>query len=275
VLEMSEEALRMFFLLFAAGVALAMFIGSLALMEFGRRLGLRRLSEEGSASMAGLSAVEGAVFALMGLLLAFSLSGALQRFDERRAYIIHEANAVSTAYHRLGLLDEQSKTELRSKLKTYLAARLELYRLPIGFSIVEDASIYDATQLAKIAEVQTQVWDGAVAACSRAPTTSPCTLILPALNDVYEAARDRSGANQRHPPRIIYIMLFGLGLGGSLLAGFGMGSTEKRSIVHMVTFAAAMSLALYIITDIEFPRQGLITVAHFDHFLEQVLSSMK
>lgn len=265
----------MFFLLFAAGVALAMFIGSLVLMEFGRRLGLRRLSEEGSASMAGLSAVEGAVFALMGLLLAFSLSGALQRFDERRTHIIHEANALSTAYHRLGLLDEQSKIELRAKLKAYLAERLELYRLLIGFSIVEDASIYDATQLAKIAEAQTQVWDGAVAACSRAPTTSPCTLILPALNDVFEAARDRSGANQRHPPRIIYIMLFGLGLGGSLLAGFGMGAAEKRSIVHMVTFAAAMSLALYIITDIEFPRQGLITVSHFDGFLEQVLNSMK
>ena len=272
---MSEEAVRMFFLLFAVGIAFAMFIGSLALMEIGRRLGARRISDEGSAAMAGLSAVEGAVFALMGLLLAFTLSGALQRFDERRALILHEANAVSTAYHRLGMLDEQSKIELRSKLKTYLAERLELYRLPIGFSIIEDASIYDATQLAKIAEVQAEVWDGAVAACSRAPTTSPCNLILPALNDAYEAARDRSGANQRHPPRIIYVMLFGLGLGGSLLAGFGMGAAERRSVVHMVTFAAAMSLALYIITDIEFPRQGLITVAYFDRFLDQVLSSMK
>jgi hypothetical protein len=272
---MSDEAVRMFFLLFAVGVALAMFIGSLALIEVGRRLGSRRLSDEGSAAMAGLSAVEGAVFALMGLLLAFSLSGALQRFDERRAHTIHEANAVSSAYHRLGMLDDQSKIELRAKLKTYLAERLELYRLPMGFSIIEDASIYDATQLAKIAEVEAEVWDGAVAACSRAPTTSPCNLILPALNDAYEAARDRSGANQRHPPRIIYVMLFGLGLGGSLLAGFGMGAAERRSVVHMVTFAAAMSLALYIITDIEFPRQGLITVAYFDHFLEQVLSSMK
>ena len=143
---------------------------------------------------------------------------------------MHEANAVSTAYHRLGMLDDQSKIDLRAKLKTYLAERLELYRLPIGFSIIEDASIYDATQLAKIAEVQAEVWDGAVAACSRAPTTSPCNLILPALNDAYEAARDRSGANQRHPPRIIYVMLFGLGLGGSLLAGFGMGAAERRSV---------------------------------------------
>ena len=65
----------MFFLFFAVGVALAMFAGSLALMEYGRRMGLRRLAEEGNAAMAGLNAVEGAVFALMGLLLAFTLSG--------------------------------------------------------------------------------------------------------------------------------------------------------------------------------------------------------
>jgi hypothetical protein len=175
----------------------------------------------------------------------------------------------------LGMLDEPSRIELRAKLKTYLSERLKLYRMPIGFSIVEDTSIYDATQLAKIADIRTEVWDGAVAACSRAPTTSPCNLILPALNEAYEAARDRAGANERHPPRIIYVMLFALGLGGSLLAGFGMGAAEKRSLVHMITFAAAMSLALYIITDIEFARQGLITVAYFDRFLEQVLNSMK
>jgi len=106
------------------------------------------------------------------------------------------------------------------------------------------------------------------------PTTAPCSLILPALKETFETARTRAGANERHPPRIIYIMLFALGLGGSLLAGFGMGAAKRRSAVHMVTFAAAMSVALYIITDIEFPRQGLIREAYFDRFLEQVLSSM-
>jgi hypothetical protein len=272
---MDAEVVRMFFLFFAVGIALAMFVGSLALMEFGRRMGARRLAEEGSAAMAGLNAVEGAVFALMGLLLAFTLSGALQRFDERRTLIMHETNAISTAYARLGMLDEPAETDLRSKLKSYLSERLHLYKLPIGFSIVEDTSIYDADQQKKIAEIRTQVFDGAVAACERMPTTAPCTLILPALNEAFEAAQDRAGANERHPPRIIYIMLFALGLGGSVLGGFGMGAAKRRSSVHMVTFAAAMSIALYIITDIEFPRQGLITVAYFDRFLEQVLSSMK
>ena len=49
-------------------------------------------------------------------------------------------------------------------------------------------------------------------------------------------------------------MLFGLGLGGLCLAGFGMAAAETRSWVHMVTFATALAIALYVITDIEFPR---------------------
>ena len=271
---MDAEFVRMFFFNFAVAIALAMFAGSLMLMEVGRRMGARRLAEEGNVAMAGLSAVEGAVFALMGLLLAFTLSGALQRFDERRTLIMQEANGISTAYARLGMLDEPAKSDLRLQLKSYLSERLHLYKLPIAFSIVEHTSIYDADQQRKIAGIRGQVWDGAVSACARMPTTAPCTLILPALNEAFEAAYDRAGANERHPPRIIYIMLFALGLGGSLLGGFGMGAAKRRSAVHMVTFAAAMSIALYIITDIEFPRQGLITVAYFDKFLEQVLRSM-
>lgn len=264
----------MVFMLFAVAAALAMFCGSLLLMEYGRRIGLRRLAEEGNAAMAGLSAVEGAVFALMGLLLAFTLSGALQRFDERRTLMLHEANAVSTAYDRLNMLDEPAKSNLQAKLKAYLAERLQLYKLPTGFSIVEDASVFDARQLKSIADTQNEIWKEAVAACGRMPTTAPCTLILPALSEEAEAARQRAGANERHPPRIIYVMLFALGLGGSLLAGFGMAASKRRSTVHMVTFAAALAVTLYIITDIEFPRQGLITVAHFDKFMEQVLNSM-
>lgn len=273
---MVAEVIRMYFLLFSLAVALAFFAGSILLLEYGRRLGQRRLSEEGgTTAMVGLNAVEGAVFALMGLLLAFTMSGALQRFDERRQLVLQEANAIGTAYDRMGLLVEQARVDLRGKLKAYLGERLQLYKVSIDFSVVNGASVYSADQLAKIAVRRREVWDGAIAACSREPIAVPCNLILPALNEAFEAARLRAGANERHPPQILYVMLFGLGLGGSLLAGFGMGAATRRSPVHMVIFAGAISIALYVITDIEFPRQGLISVAYFDTFLEQLHSSMK
>jgi hypothetical protein len=251
-----------------------MSFGSLALIELGRRMGKKHLDNDGRISMTGLGAVEGAVFALIGLLIAFTLSGALQRYDDLRTLIVEEANAISTANDRLDMLDEPDRSQVKALLKSYLDARLTLYKLPMSFSIVDNMSVYDLDQLAKIAEIRKNLWRSAVAACVRAATTAPSNLILPALNEVFSVARDRAGANERHPPRIIYLMLLGLGLTGSLLAGFGMAAGRRRSFLHIAAFTTAMSIALFIITDMEYPRQGLITTNHFDVFLDKVLNEM-
>lgn len=264
----------MIFMLFSLGICVAMFLGSLFLMDFGRRLGARRISLEGNSAMNGLNAVEGAVFALMGLLLAFAISGALQRFDERRQLILQEANAISTSYDRLDILEGEQRLKLKSKLKAYLQNRIELYRLPVEFSIVKAAAVFSSEQQNLIFKLKTEIWEEATTACQSSSNATACSFLLPSLNSVFEVARLRSGANERHPPQIIYVMLFGLGLGGSLLAGVGMGASANRSCVHMITFSAAMSVALYVITDIEFPRLGLITVAYFDHFMDDVYSQM-
>ena len=268
----------MIFLLFATGVGAGIFFGSLFLLECGRRLGARRLAQEGSGALTGLNAVEGAVFALMGLLLAFALAGALQRFDERRQQILQEAIAITAAYDRLDLLPADAKVEIKAKLKDYLKARIELYRGPIDMSftsLAKGAMIFSSDQQAKILALKTEIWEGAVAACPKSTNTTACVLLLPSLNSMFEVAQLRSGANGRHPPQVIYIMLFGLGLGASLLAGFGMAAVKRRSWVHMVTFAAALAIALFVITDIEFPRVGFITLSNFDHFLDDVYSQMR
>ena len=188
---------------------------------------------------------------------------------------LQEANAISTAYDRLDVLDGEPRRELKAKFKEYLGQRLHLYRIPIEFSIMKGASVYSAEQQDRIAGLKTEVWEGAVANCPKSTTPSACMLLLPTLSSAFETARLRNGIAERHPPQIIYVMLFGLGLGGSLLAGFGMGASGERSWIHMVIFAAATSIALYVITDIEFPRAGLIRVDHFDHFLDDIYSRMK
>ncbi len=75
--------------------------GSLGWLELGRRIALRRLAvgEKG----ADYGVIEGAMFALLGLLIAFTFSGAAERFERRRALIVEEANAIGTAYLRLDL----------------------------------------------------------------------------------------------------------------------------------------------------------------------------
>ena len=263
------------FLLFSSAVAIAFFFGSLLLMNVGRRLGARHLAREDAAGMTGLTAVEGAVFALMGLVLAFAISGALQRFDERRQLILHEANAVSDAYNRLDLLENEAGLSLKFTMKNYLRVRIELFQKDVVFSLREGAEVASGDALARVSKLKAELWDGAVTACAPADKKQMCTLILPSLNNMFGAARMRDGANERHPPQIIYVMLFGLGLGGSLLAGFGMAATKTRSWIHMVIFAASFAFALFVVTDIEFPRLGLIRVDYFDHFLVSVYENMR
>ena len=155
----------MIFSLFAAGITAAFFIGSLILLNYGRQLGLRYRQQQGAESMAGLPSVEGAVFALIGLLIAFTVSGALHRFDERRQLVIQEANAVSTAYDRLDLFEGEVARNLQKRLKEYVSARIELYRMPHDFSLRDGAEVWSQEQQNKIQAFKTEVWKATIAVC--------------------------------------------------------------------------------------------------------------
>jgi len=264
------------FALFALVVAAAFFVASLVLLNFGRHLGLRYLHQQkGAGGMAGLTTVEGAVFALIGLLLAFTISGALQRFDDRRQLVIQEANAVSTAYDRLGLLEGEVARNIQMKFKDYVRARIELYRLPHDFSLWHQTELFSPEQQDKILDLKAKVWNAAVAACPQDGFRPACAQALPAIANAFEVARMRIGASEKHPPQIVYVMLFGLALGGSLLAGFGMAAATARSWIHMVIFAATLTVTLYAVTDMEYPRLGLIRIESFDHFLVDAHQQMQ
>jgi hypothetical protein len=256
----------MIFLFFAVLIAGGFFISSLFLLNYGRQLGLRYLKED-TGNMAGLTTVEGAVFALIGLLLAFTISGALQRFDDRRQLVIQEANAASTAHDRLALFEGDVGRDLQNKLRDYVQARIDLYRMPHDYSLSKRTEFFSSEQEDKILSLKNNVWNAAVAACPHASFRPACAQALPTLANLFEVARLRLGAAEKHPPQVIYVMLFGLGLGGSLLAGFGMAAAKSRSWIHMLIFAATLTVALYTLTDMEYPRLGLIRIDNFDHFL--------
>jgi hypothetical protein len=265
----------MIFMFFAAGISAIFFVCALVALHWGRSLGLRYRKHEGAGSMAGLGTVEGAIFGLMGLLLAFTISGALQRFDDRRQLVLQEATAGTVAYDRLGLFEGNIARELQSKLKDYVRARVDLYRMQHDFLLWHTAEDFSREQQDQLVLHKNNLWNAAVAACPKSAYQPACSLALPALNNLFEVARMRAGASEKHPPQIIYAMLFGLGLGCSLLAGFGMAASPARSWVHMILFAGTMAVALYIVTDMEYPRLGLIRIETFDHFLADAYEQMQ
>ena len=256
-------------MLVAALLAIGLFIGILILLEVGRRIGGRRLARDPEGARAGTGAVEGAVFALVGLLIAFTFSGAASRFDVRRDLIVQETNAIGTAWLRLDLLPLSVQPAIRDNFRQYVDARLEVYRkLP-------DVEASQA-ELAKATALQGQIWTQAVAAGRMDGAPPPATmLLLPALNEMIDITTTRTMATQMHPPIVIYGMLVGLALASALLAGYGMAGGQTRNWLHILGFATVIAVAVYVIIDLEFPRLGLIRVDVFDQALVELRASMK
>ena len=247
--------------------ATGLFVGMIVLLEVGRWLGRRRQTKDEERARAGLGAVEGAVFALLGLLIAFTFSGAASRFDARRQLIVQEANAIGTAWLRLDLLPAIAQPELRDLFRRYLDLRLAAYR---KMPDIEAAR----SELSRANALQGEIWNRAVAACQESPDPVKAQLI-PALNDMFDLATARTMAAQTHPPAIIFIMLGVLALTSSLLAGYAMAGGKTRSWIHAVGFALIMATSVYVILDLEFPRLGIIRVDAFDQVLVELRQSMK
>ena len=249
-------------------ITVGLFLGMLLFLEIGRRAGIRRLKEDPEGGAGGVGAIDGAVFALLGLLIAFTFSGAASRFDARRQLIIEETNDIGTAYLRIDMLPANAQQALRESFRRYLDARLEVYqKLPD----VEAAK----QSLAKANDLQSQIWRQANVAvrAENAPPAAPM-LLLPALNAMIDITTTRTMATEMHPPIIIFLMLFGLALLASLLAGFGIAGNKVRSWFHMLGFALVMGVAVYVIMDIEYPRLGLIRVDAFDQALVDLRESI-
>jgi hypothetical protein len=249
-------------------ILVGLFLGTLLFLEAGRRIKLNLIARETDQHDAGLGVVEGALFGLMGLVIAFTFSGAASRFDERRQLIVEEANDIGTAYLRLDLLPEAAQPELRELFRRYVDTRLETYRVLPDL----DAAM---AQIGKSNELQREIWNRAVVAIKGGTNPQATVVVLPALNAMFDIANTRYWGTQIHPPPIIFGLLAALALVCSLLAGYGMAGGRTRSLTHIVAFAIVRTLVVYVIVDMEFPRMGFIRVDSFDQTLVDVRATMQ
>jgi hypothetical protein len=248
-------------------LAAGLFAAMLCCLEVGRRVGLARV-RRGDVSTA-FGAVEGAIFALFGLLLAFTFSGAAARFDARRMHIADEANAIGTAYLRLDLLPADEQPAMRQRFRDYLDSRIDVYRkLPDVAAAV--------AELARSGQLQSGIWTAAVPGTLKSGAhPNAAMLLIPALNEMFDITTTRTMAARTHPPGIIYMLLFMLGLGCAVLAGHAMAGVQTWSWLHAVAFAFFISLATYVIVDVEYPRAGFLRLSEFDQVLVDLRESMK
>lgn len=248
-----------------------LFAGVLVSMHVGWRIGRKRLLALGEDGQAGLGAIDGAVFGLMGLLIAFTFTGAATRFDMRRSLVTEHVNAIGTAWLRLDLLAEPEREKARDGFRRYVDTQLEIVASS-GNSGNEDDVL---AGMARLSSIQQDIWEVLIQAAKNDKSLPLSQAVLPPANEMFDLSTSRFMAAQQHPPTEVFLMLGLLMLVSGLMAGYGMAKTERQSALHILSFAAIMAISVYLILDIEYPRLGIIRIDPFDQAMIALRASMK
>ena len=210
----------------AMSVAMVLALAGLlaAVMEVGFRLGWRARLRHGEDADRGLGVIEGAVFALLGLLIAFTFSSAAERFDARRALIAEEANAIGTAWLRLDLLAPADRDQLRAGFREYMDERLVATRRGD-----DDPGAFDAE--ARTQALQATLWADAVAAVEARGQPALAVAVLGPLNAMIDITTTRRMERMMHPHPIVFIALVMTAVLSALLAGHARGLSGRRSLL--------------------------------------------
>lgn len=247
-------------------IACLLLFSAMVLLSFcGERLARRRNHEPGAKG--GKSDVAaGAVFALLGLLLAFSYSGAFNRLDERRNILVREANTIGTAYLRIDLLPTDAQPPLRELFRSYVRARIGYYDSKDEHEMTE--------QLKAAGRLQNDIWRRTVAVSDDPQRPSTRLLVMPALNDMIDVTTTHHAAVLTHNELLVMTTLFVVALVAAGLAGYSITGDCVRQRVHSIAFAFVVAFSIYMIFDIDYPRRGLVRLDHINQLLEQLEQSM-
>lgn len=250
------------------GLLFGLFVGILACFDLGYRFGLNSSTTNHELAYEGIGTIEGALFALLGLLLGFSFAGATSRLESRHQLIVREANVIGTAYLRLDLLPPGDQPLIRHLFRDYLDARVRAYE---KFAHREAA----AQEFARASEFQRQIWSQACTASRADQTQNSARLLLPALNEMIDVTTSRSIALENHLPALMFYLLIFVALLTGLLAGYAMSKRRRRSWLHILLYAVIISVTIFAVFDFDNPRYGLIKADAADKALLQLRDSIQ
>jgi hypothetical protein len=193
------------------------------------------------------STVVGATLTLLGLIIGFSFSMAIGRYDQRKNYEEEEANAIGTEYLRADLLPGETTAKVHALLKKYIDQRLLFY------------TTRDPIQLAKVnadtADLQNQLWSALLQ--GRVQDTPVYAVVVSGMNDVLNSQGYTQAAWWNRIPIGAWGLLAAIAIGSNFLIGFGVRRSDRRIFL---VIPVAVSIALFLIADIDSPRGGAIRV---------------
>jgi len=212
----------------------------------------RYLRENSETYREPIGVLQGALLGVVGLILAFGLSLAVGRYQDRRADVVTDANTIGTAYLRAQTITEPQRTSSLALLRTYndLAIRVT-YEIP-GTAAIRATS-------AQQGQLQRRLWRLAGETLNARPRDSAPRLYLESLNDMIDHQTVRlSGLNNRVPDPVLWLELLGAAVALGLLALYL--SVLGKGLVPIVVAAVIVSFLVFVTFDLDRPTRGLIQI---------------
>jgi hypothetical protein len=196
--------------------------------------------------------LQGALLGVVGLILAFGLTLAVGRYEDRRAATVSEANAIGTTYLRAQLIAEPARTRSLELLRRYTDLAVQVSNEVPGSSGMRRTTAAESA-------LQRRLWHFAGRSTAGAPLATAPRLYVDSLNSTIDAQSTRlSALTNRVPGAVLALEVFGAALAIGLLALHI--SVLGRGLMPMLAAAALITLLLLVTFDLDRPTRGLIKV---------------
>jgi hypothetical protein len=232
-------------------IILVLFILIILAQWIGFRVKQTVLERSGDVKDA-FGSVEGSLLGLLALLLSFTFSLSASKNESRRQVIIEEANDLGTVILRCDLYQDKERQILRAGLQQYLEARIAYYQAGTDQLKINQA-------LVKSDQDSRKLWSKVTQLARDKENIVATQQMVPALNNMIDIVTTRDAGNNAHIPDSILWLLFML----TVVGGFLIGYSSKGDGINWIVvcgFALVMVMTIYLIIDLDRPRQGIINM---------------
>jgi hypothetical protein len=196
------------------------------------------------------SLILAATLTMLALIIAFSFSMAVNRYDQRKNYEEEEANAIGTEYVRADLLPAADAEKVRALLRDYLDQRVLFY-------VTRDEQQIRQIN-ARTAQLQTELWSAILAPVAAQPTP-PAALVVSGMNDVLNSQGYTQAAWWNRIPVAAWALMAAMAICCNMMVGYGVRNVKPGGILLLV-LPLVVSISFFLIADIDSPRRGVIRV---------------
>lgn len=238
----------------SAYIAGLLLVSLLLLIEAGYRIGLRANESVDEAAASQITSIQGSILGILALLLAFTFSLALQRYDTRSEAVVNEANAIGTAYLRVDLLPESVRIDVGQLMRIYLDQRIQASAVTLANDAERAALVAEASNTANA------IWKLAVQAAAENANPVTTGLFIQAFNSAIDALGTRNAELERHVPEPVLLLLYvTLMLTGAII-GYASGVRGHRATFATYVMVGLIVVLVFAVIDLDRPRRGLIQI---------------